>query len=127
MRTLIQSRLATTLALAALGLTGCMSSGRATAPKPGSTSFQTPARPTDNMNAGDGYNGGASENVNRGTTPLPTSVGGGPKASESDATGGSMGTSGTDSTGTDMTGDVTTPDTAKKKSAPSPAPDTKTK
>lgn len=80
--------------------------------------MQTPARSADNMNAGDGYNGGASDNVNRDTTPAPTSIGGGPTAG--DATG-SPGTSGTDSTGTDMTGDVKADSPKdKKKSAPSP-------
>jgi hypothetical protein len=127
MRNAIRFMLGTTAVLALCG--ACARSVDATPPPKTGNSIQTPARAADNMNAGDGYNGGASENINRGTTPTaPTSIGGGPTAGESGSdTIEKPGTSGMDSTGSDMTGDVKAPDSPKdkKKSLPSTGADIK--
>jgi hypothetical protein len=83
-----------------VGSAACSRSREASAPPKTGATYQTPAKPADNMNAGVGYNGGDPENINRGSTPSGT--GGGP---ESDA----MDNSGMDQSETDMTGDKPKP------------------
>jgi hypothetical protein len=81
-----------------VGSAACSRSREASPPPKTGATYQTPAKPADNMNAGVGYNGGDPENINRGSAP--TGTGGGP-GNES----GAMDTSGMDQSETDMTGD----------------------